>query len=52
MIPKASPEEIYLGGELIVAGLLEIISINDNKTIFGIYNLIPIPSKLRCMVKK
>ena len=35
---KASPEEIYLGGGLIVASVLASLGINDNNIISGIYN--------------
>ena len=52
VIPKASPDSIYLGGELIVGGILESIAINYNKIISGIPNYIPSPSNLRFMVKK
>ena len=38
VIPKASPEAIYLGCGLIVGGLLASLSINDNKIISGIPN--------------
>ena len=35
---KYPPEEISLGGGLIVAGILESLGINDNKIISGILN--------------
>ena len=35
---KASPEELYLGGGLIVAGVLASLGVNDNNIISGIYN--------------
>ena len=38
VMPKASPEEIYLGVELIVSGLLESIGINNIEIISGISN--------------
>ena len=38
VIPKSSPEAIYLGGGFIVCGLLASIGINDNKIIYGIPN--------------
>ena len=38
VMPKASPEEISLGGGLIVGGLLESLGINDNKITSGIPN--------------
>ena len=38
VMPKASPETIYLGSGLIVAGLLASLGINNNKTIYGISN--------------
>ena len=41
MTPKSSPEAIYLGGGLVVGGLLESLGINDNKIISGIPNFIP-----------
>ena len=43
VIPKASPEAIYLGCGLIVDGILESLGINDNKIISRIPNCIPIP---------
>ena len=52
VMPKASQEAISIGCALIVAGLLEILGINDNKTISGISNCIPSPSNIRYMVKK
>ena len=51
VIPKASPETICLGGELIVGGLLERLDINDNKFIYGISNCILSPSDLMFVVK-
>ena len=51
-MPKASLESIYLGGGLIVGGLLESLGINDNKIISGIPNCIPSPSNLWYVVKK
>ena len=51
-MPKASPEAIYLGGGLIVGGLLVSLGINNNNIISGIPNYIPSPSNLRYMVKK
>ena len=38
VMPKASPEEIYFGVELIVSGLLESIGINNIEIISGISN--------------
>ena len=38
VIPKSSPEAIYIGGGFIVGGLLASIGINDNKIIYGIPN--------------
>ena len=52
VMPKASLEEISLGGGFIVACLLEILVINYDKILSGIYNFIPSPSNLRCVVKK
>ena len=52
VIPKASPEAIFLGGGLIVAGLLASIDINGNWIIYGIINYILSPSNLRYVVKK
>ena len=52
VIPKASPEEICVGGGLIVGGLLESLDINNNKIISRIPNLIPIPSHLHYVVNK
>ena len=52
MIPKESPEEISLGGGLTVAGLLKILSNNDNIITSGISNCIPSPSNLRYVMKK
>ena len=52
VIPKASLEEIYLGGGLIVGGILASLIINDNRILYGILNFIPSTSNLRCMVKK
>ena len=52
VIPKASLEEICLGGGLIVGGLLASLDINDDNIISGITNFIPSPSHLWCVVKK
>ena len=52
VIPKVSPEEIYLGGGLIVGGILASIGIKDNNIISGFPNYITSPSKLRYVVKK
>ena len=49
---KASPEAISLGGELILGGILESLSIKDNNIISRIPNGIISPSSLRCVVKK
>ena len=38
VLPKTSPEEISLGGGLLVGGILESIGINDNSIIYGIPN--------------
>ena len=51
-IPKASLEGIFLGGGLIVGGLLESLCINYNKIISGIFNYIPSPSNIWYLVKK
>ena len=37
---------------MIVDGILASLGINDNKIISGIYNSIPSPSNLRCVVNK
>ena len=52
VIPKSSPEEICLGGGLIVGGLLASLGINNNNIISGIPNYIPSPSNLWCVAKK
>ena len=52
VIPKASPEEIYLGGGFIVGGILASLGINDNNITSGIPNYIPIPSNLPCVANK
>ena len=52
VIPKALPEAISLGVELVVAGLLESLGINDNKIISVISDCIPGPSNLQYVVKK
>ena len=52
VITKASPEAIFLGGGLIVGGILGSLGINYNKIIYGIPNFIPSPSNLRYVVKK
>ena len=52
VMPKASPGVIYLGGGLIVGGILDMIGINDNKIISGTLNGITSPSSLWSMVKK
>ena len=49
---KAYPEAISLGGRLILAGILASLGINNNRIISGIYNCIPVPSKLRYVVEK
>ena len=51
VIPKTSPEAIYIGGGLLVGVLLEILGINHNKIISGIPNYIPSPPNLRYVVK-
>ena len=38
VMPKASPETIYLGSGLIVSGLLASLGINNTKIIYGISN--------------
>ena len=43
VIPKASPQEIFLGGGLVLGGLLEILGIKDNNIISVMPNYIPIP---------
>ena len=52
VIPKDSQEEISLGDGLIVVGLLDSISINNNYIIYGIPNRIPSSSSLPSVVKK
>ena len=52
VIPKSSPEEICIGGGLIVGGLLASLGINNNNIISGIPNCIPIPSNLQYVVNK
>ena len=51
-MPKASPEAIYIGGGLIVGGILASLGINNNKIIYGISNLIPSPLNLQYVVNK
>ena len=50
VMPKSSPESIYIGGGLIVAGLLVSLVINDNKSIYGISDFISSPSNLGYVV--
>ena len=52
VIPKASPEEIYLGGGLILCSLLASLDIKNKKIISGIPNFIPISSHLQYVVNK
>ena len=52
VMPKASPEAIYIGGGLILCGLLDSIGINDNNIISGILNGITSPLSLWPVVKK
>ena len=52
VIPKALPESIFLGGVLIVGGLLESLGINNNKIIYGIPNCIPSSSDLQYVANK
>ena len=52
VMPKSSPGAISLEGELVVAGLLASLDINDNKIISGISNCIPSTSNLRYVVNK
>ena len=49
---KAIPEEICIGGGLVVAGILSILDINNNKIISGISNCIPSPSNLWYVTKR
>ena len=51
-MPKAPPEAIYLGGVLILSGILENLGINDNKIISGISNCIICPSNFQYVVNK
>ena len=43
VMPKASTDAIFLGGGLILGGLLASLGINNNKIISGIPNCIPSP---------
>ena len=52
VILKALPETIFLGGRLIVGGLLESLGINYNSIISGILNFVPSTSNLRYLVNK
>ena len=52
VMPKASPEAIYIEIGLIVGGLLEIIGIKDNNIISGTPNVITSTSSLRYVAKK
>ena len=52
VIPKDSPEAIYIRGGLLVGGLFDSLGINDNNIISGIPNVIPSPSILRYVVNK
>ena len=52
VMTKASLEAIYLGGVLVLGGLLASLGINDNNIMFGVPNCIPSPSNLRYVVKK
>ena len=52
MITEASTYEISIGSGFIVGVLLESLSINDNKIIYGISNCNPIPQKLLYAMKK
>ena len=51
VIPKSSPETISIGGELIVAGILASLGINNNRIIYRISHCIPSPSKHFYVVK-
>ena len=52
VMPKSSPEAIYIGFGLVVGGLLTIIGICNKNIIYRIPNGIPSPSRLCCVVKK
>ena len=52
VMPKLSPEDISLGGGLIVDGLLASLGINYNTILYGITNGIPSPSSLQYVIKK
>ena len=43
VIPKAPPEAIYIGGGLVLGGLLASLGIKDNKIIYRIPNYMPSP---------
>ena len=52
VMPKVLPEEISLGGGLIVYVLFASLLIKNNKIISGILNYIRSPSKIQYVVKK
>ena len=52
VITKSSTKVIYLGGRLIVGGILASIGINDNNIISEIPNWIPSTSILWCAANK
>ena len=45
VVPKALPEAIFLGDELIVGGLLASLGINNNNIISVMTNYIPSPAR-------
>ena len=52
VMPKNSPESIYLGCELIITGHLASLGINNNEIISEIYSCVPSPSNPWYLVKK